>query len=124
MRNLLVASILTLATCTSLAGPTAPPVRAEIDAMLARLQDSGCEFNRNGTWYKAEAAKAHLLRKLDYLEGKTNLQSTEQFIRLAGTSSSMSGRAYQVRCPGTVAIPSAQWLASALAAIRASAVRQ
>ena len=67
-------------------------MRAEIDAVLSRLQSSGCQFDRNGSWYSSSEAKDHILRKLDYLEGKTTIQSTEQFIALAATKSSSSGK--------------------------------
>lgn len=101
------------------AGPTPAPIRAEIDALLGRLQASGCEFNRNGTWHKPDAARTHLLRKLAYIEDKTTLRNTEQFIELAGTSSSTSRRPYEVRCGNTAPVPSAQWLTTELRAVRA-----
>lgn len=97
----------------------APPVRAEIDALLARLETSGCEFNRNGSWYKAGDAKAHLLRKLDYFERQGSLQSTEQFIELGASASSSSGRPYLVRCGDAAAVPSRSWLVATLHQLRA-----
>jgi hypothetical protein len=115
----LAATVLCAATGSAVAAPLPPPARAEVDALMARLQTSGCEFNRNGSWYSGAEAKAHLLNKLDYLEGKGLAQSTEQFIERAATSSSMSGAAYQVRCPGRPVQPSAQWLTAELQALRA-----
>jgi hypothetical protein len=100
------------------AAPTSAPVRAEIDALLARLEGSGCEFNRNDAWHPAAQAKAHLVRKLEAVEKRTTVATTERFIELAGTSSSTSGRAYQVRCAGVAAVPSAQWLRRELDALR------
>ena len=35
---------------------------------MSRLEASGCEFNRNGSWYTPTEAKSHLLRELKYLE--------------------------------------------------------
>ena len=70
------------------AAPTPAPVRAEIDALLARLEASGCEFNRNDAWHPAVQAKTHLLRKLEAVEKRTMVSTTERFIELAGTSSS------------------------------------
>jgi hypothetical protein len=102
------------------ATPAPAAVRAEVDALLVKLQSSGCEFNRNGRWYNGSDARAHLMRKLKYLENKTTLRSAEQFIELAATSSSSSGKAYQVKCGGGAAIPSAQWLTKELAASRAT----
>jgi hypothetical protein len=103
------------------AAPLAPPVRTEIDALLLRLQESRCQFNRNGFWYTAAEAKAHLLRKLEYLEGSGEVQSSEQFINLAASKSSFSGQAYRVKCGDAESVESALWLSGQLKAIRAPA---
>ncbi len=117
----LVALVLVVAmSAPAGAAPAPAPVRAEIDVLLARLQSSGCEFNRNGSWHSGSNAKTHLLRKLEYLEKRTTLRSTEQFIELAASSSSSSGQTYQVRCGSGAAMPSAQWLTRELAAARAA----
>lgn len=108
-----------LASPLAQAAPAAPAVRAEIEALLAKHQSSGCEFNRNGSWHSGADAKAHLIRKLEYLEKNASLRSTEQFIELAGTFSSSSGRPYLVKCGGA-AVPSAQWLTRELGAARAA----
>jgi hypothetical protein len=94
MLAVLAASISTAAG----AAPAAAPVRAEIDALLGKLQASGCQFNRNGSWYSGTEARSHLLRKLEYFEDKGNVQNTEQFIELAASKSSSSGKPYQVKC--------------------------
>lgn len=54
-------------------------------------------------------ARAHLEQKLNYLEGKNKVNSAEDFIDLAATRSSMSGRAYEVRCAEGVQ-PAGIWL--------------
>lgn len=102
----------------ALAAPAEAPVRAEIGALLERLTASSCQFQRNGTWYSAGRAKAHLLRKLDYIERHGTLESTEQFIDLAGASSS-SGQPYQVRCADGISTDGRQWLRGQLKAMRA-----
>ena len=107
--------------CLALAGPTPAPVRAEIDALLARFQASGCQFSRNGSWYGGSEAKGHLLRKLDYIEGKTTVGSTEQFIELAASRSSSSGQAYQVKCGNQAPVPSQAWLTQQLGTLRGAA---
>lgn len=104
-----------------MAAQSAPAVRAEIDQLLTKLQASGCEFNRNGSWYSGAEAKDHLLRKLEYIENKGTLQSTEQFIELAASKSSFSGKAYQVKCGNEPAQESQAWLTKQLGAIRAAA---
>lgn len=125
MRSRHPSLIAALAACAALfvASPSraelAPPVRAEIDALLSRLETSGCEFNRNGSWYKAGEAKTHLLRKLDYFERKGRLNSTEQFIELGASASSSSGQPYLVKCANVAPMPSREWLVATLNQLRA-----
>ena len=118
--RLLVSVLATAVFSFALAAQTAAPVRAEIDLLLGRLQASGCQFNRNGTWYSAAAARDHLLRKLEYLEDKTTIQSTEQFVELAATKSSISGKPYLVRCGSAAPVESRAWLIGQLGIIRAA----
>lgn len=113
-----LALALSLAAITAHAAPLPPAARAEVDALLNRLQTSGCEFNRNGSWYAGTEAKAHLLKKLDYLEGKGMVATAEQFIERGATGSSMSGKPYLVRCAGKAPVESAQWLKTELQAVR------
>jgi len=96
-----------------------PAARYEIDSLLSRLVASGCQFRRNGTWYTAAEAQAHLRRKLDYLVDRRAIDSTEQFIERAASRSSVSGQAYQVKCDGNPPVPSGTWLFSELKALRA-----
>jgi hypothetical protein len=116
MRALLLLLLTSLAT----AAPLPPAARAEVDALLTRLQASGCEFNRNGSWYAGAEARAHLLKKLDYLEGKDLVKTAEQFIAQGASSSSMSGKAYLVRCAGQAPVESAGWLKAQLQQLRAA----
>lgn len=118
MRRWAVAAALALGGGLAGAAPTATAVRAEIDTLLARLAASGCQFNRNGSWYTGAEAKDHLLRKLAALEKRGNVGRTEQFIELAATGSSVSGKPYTVRCEGKAPVPSQQWLTQQLAALR------
>jgi hypothetical protein len=115
-----VACLLTVIAVAAHASPLPPAARAEVDALLARLQSSGCEFNRNGSWYAGAEAKAHLLKKLDYLEGKDMVASAEQFIERGASASSMSGKPYLVRCAGKAPVESAQWLKAELQQLRAA----
>jgi hypothetical protein len=102
------------------AASLSPAARAEIDALLSGLEASGCELNRNGTWYPATEARPHLLRKLKYLENKGLVQSTEQFIELAASSSSTTGKPYLVKCGGGTPVQSGPWLRSQLQMVRSS----
>ncbi|HEV6967261.1 MULTISPECIES: DUF5329 domain-containing protein [Roseateles] len=109
-----------LVALTAQAAPLPPTARTEVDALLTRLQSSGCEFNRNGSWYAGAEAKAHLLKKLDYLEGKGMVSTAEQFIERGASASSMSGKPYLVRCAGKAPVESAQWLKAELLQVRAA----
>ena len=113
-------SALCACCCLSVAAPTPAPVRLEIEALLERLQTSGCHFSRNGTWHDGVKAKEHLLRKLKYMEDKGTVQSTEQFIELAASSSSRSRKPYEVKCGGGAPVKSQQWLTNELATVRSS----
>lgn len=88
MKKIIATLALGLLTGLAHASPTPAPIRAEVDALMARLQSSGCQFDRNGSWYSASDAKDHILRKLEYIESKNGIQSTEQFIELAASKSS------------------------------------
>jgi hypothetical protein len=90
----------------------------EIDRLLGSLGASNCRFNRNGTWYSASDAQAHLTKKYEYLRKKKLLGSAEDFITVAGTESSRSGQPYQVQCGQEDAVPSAVWLQAALRRLR------
>jgi len=120
MRSKLVVFVLSmLIACAScIAAELSAASKTEIDALLDRLGASGCQFNRNGTWYGSAKAKSHLARKLDYLIDKKLVESPEQFITLAGTKSSQSGETYLVKCGSENAVPSATWLTAQLQDLR------
>ena len=108
-----------LAAAVCAAAPLSPAAQAEIDGLMSRLETSGCEVNRNGTWYPAAEARSHLLRKLKYLEDRGAVQSAEQFIELAASKSSLSGHAYLIKCKGDPPIETGVWLTAELRALRA-----
>ena len=95
----------------------------EVGQLFAALKHSNCEFSRNGSWYNAEKASEHLQRKYDYLLKKRLVTTTESFIDLAATKSSMSGKPYQVRCGKTAAVSSNSWFKSQLNAVRSGGRR-
>jgi len=118
MRRLALLLPIFIAAAAGNAASLAPAARAEIDALLSRLEASSCTFNRNGTWYPAAEAKSHLLRKLQYLEDRGAVRSAEQFIELAGSSSSTTGKPYLVKCGSGVPVESGTWLRAQLRSIR------
>lgn len=107
---------LSLASTPSFAAPS-PAAEKEIGQLMEALSRSGCQFQRNGSWYGAAEAHAHLQRKYDYLLKKGKVDTAEQFIRRAASASSMSGRAYRVRCQGREQDASA-WFGAQLRILR------
>jgi len=83
----------------------------EIAHLLAFVGHSECIFIRNGDEHDAVAARAHLERKYEYLQDR--IATSEDFIRLTATRSSLSGRLYKVRC-GDEEQPCAEWLQTEL----------
>jgi Family of unknown function (DUF5329) len=87
-----------------------PTPKQEVEYLLGYLHHSKCRFNRNGTWYDSEQAAEHLKKKFAYLVKKGLFTSAESFIEKGATSSSMSGKAYQVQCADQPAVASGPWL--------------
>jgi uncharacterized protein DUF5329 len=117
MRSLL-AIILFLFCGAALCQAPADPASREIAGLFAQLEQSNCQFNRNGSWYDAKQASDHLRQKYDYLVRRHLVTSAESFIELAASRSSMSGKAYLVRCADKPAIESKAWFARELEALR------
>jgi hypothetical protein len=101
----------------------APPVIAqtEINYLLGLIERSGCMFYRNGSWYDARQAQAHLRSKYDALAAMGRIVTGEDFIEQAATKSSLSGEAYAIRCNSGPAATTGQWLRDALARYRLAA---
>lgn len=101
-------------------GAESPVARDEIAHLLDHLEHSACRFYRNGSWYDAAEARAHLDKKYAYLRRKDLVRTAEDFIERAASGSSMSGKPYQVQCAGGESIPSARWLTEELRRYRKS----
>jgi len=98
---------------------TPVPVQNEVNYLLGYIAGSGCEFNRNGSWYNAQKAHSHLRDKYKYLVEKNLADTTEHVIERAASESSLSGKPYLIRCSDGVAVPSQQWLRERLLQLRA-----
>ena len=105
-----LSGILGLGPADRLAAAPQPAAAAEIDFLLVAIGSSGCEFLRNGDWSDARQAQAHLSRKYQWLLARDRVTTAEEFIDLAGTRSSLSGREYAVRCTGEARVSSSSWL--------------
>jgi hypothetical protein len=108
-----------IAATQALAEQGAPQTQREVVQLLDFVAQSDCQFSRNGSWYDAKKARAHLQEKYDYLNARGKITNAESFIDLAASKSSMSGKAYQVRCGDKPAITSASWLTNELKHLRA-----
>lgn len=115
---MLVCGGASLAT-TAAAAPT-EQARHEITQLMDGLSNSQCEFQRNGKWHGRVEARAHLQRKYDYLLKRDLVDTAEQFIERAASKSSLSGRAYRVRCPGQPELDAGAWFRARLKALRGS----
>lgn len=107
----LLTGILTQATAASVTD-------VEIVHLLGYLERSGCAVYRNGRWYSASDARAHLEKKYRYLLDRGLVDTTEDFIDRVATASSMSGKPYQVKCDGREQVSSAEWLTAELQRLR------
>jgi Family of unknown function (DUF5329) len=99
---------------TGFAAESTPTTKVEIEHLFSYLQESGCQFFRNGRWYGAKEAVNHLNRKYQYLQEKGLVSSAEAFIERAASESSTSGKAYRVRCGSNPAVNSADWFGAEL----------
>ncbi len=111
-------SILLLAIFPLALAEPAVSTQSEITYLFSQLTSSGCEFNRNGSWYSATEAAAHLSKKYEYLKQKNQISSTEDFIDNAASKSSMSGEPYFVKCRDEPSVESAKWFRAALIKFR------
>jgi hypothetical protein len=98
-----------------------PPadVQIEVNFLLGYVDGSSCAFFRNGSWHDSHAAQAHLRTKYKYLVARNLVHTTEDFIEMAATESSISGQPYLVKCNGTGTVTSSQWLHEELGRFRA-----
>ncbi|WP_310493825.1 DUF5329 family protein [Dechloromonas sp.] len=96
-----------------------PPVKVqlEVNALLGFVEDSGCQFYRNGIWSEAKTAETHLRNKYNYLAARNLINATGDFIDLAATESSLTGLAYKVKCHGKT-MSSKQWLRDELSRLQ------
>lgn len=117
MKSVLAA--LVLFTTFSAHADISPNTKQEISHLFTHLKSSGCEFNRNGSWYNADKAVDHLNQKYEYLLNKGLIVTTEDFIQKAAAESSMSHKPYMVKC-GEKDSTSATWFKDELIIYRAS----
>ncbi len=102
------------------AGEPPSMAKQENSHLISYLKDSGCRFNRNGTWYSSADAVDHLNKKFQYLLDKGMVSSAEDFITRAASESSISHKPYLVKCSTNPAVKSGPWLKSELIRYRST----
>lgn len=88
----------------------------EIKHLLAYVEATDCQYERNGKHHNGSEALAHIRKKYDYYQD--DIQSAEDFIKYAATKSNLSGKHYKVHCDNQKAIKSSDWLKAELSAFR------
>jgi hypothetical protein len=91
---------------------------AAIEYLLEYVRTSECVFIRNKREHTPGEAAEHIERK--YKHFKKDIETPEDFIRLAASKSTMSGKAYMVRTREGETLTSEAWLLAALAEYRRS----
>jgi hypothetical protein len=117
MKNIAIALLILFSGICAAASPS-DASKVEVAHLFSYLQKSGCQFNRNGTWYAPNEAVNHLQKKYQYLLDKNMIASAEDFIDKAATESSMSGKPYLVKCDNAAPTESAIWFKRELATFR------
>jgi hypothetical protein len=111
-------AIMSLASAVRALAPSIAQV--EISQLLAAVGTSGCEFNRNGSWYDATIAESHLRDKYQLLLTRGDITTAETFIDNVATRSSLTGIPYKLRCLGGAEFQLSLWLRDELLRIRAT----
>lgn len=116
--NIFLTVFLLLLPCSASAQQLSPQSDAEIARLISWVQNSSCQFNRNGAWHSSGEAAAHIRRKYQAALDKGLIHSAEDFIAAAASRSSFSGADYTVRCQGGPVMRCADWLTAELRRIR------
>ena len=87
---------------------SASPLEIEINHLFQFVQNSGCEFERNGTKHSPEEAVKHIMKKYDYY--KSEIKNTEALIEFTATKSVITRIKYLIHCPNDHVIESQKWL--------------
>lgn len=101
--------ILTISLFIFLQTPSsAEDLGSTIQYLLDYVKDSDVVFIRNNQEHTSHEAAAHMQRK--YTHFKDKIRTPEDFIRLTGTKSLITGKHYQIRTKDGVTMPAQRWL--------------
>ena len=115
-----LALALTLSLSGGPAGAESPPLSEaqKIDALIQAVADlRGAVFIRNGSEYDGKSAADHLRLKRE--KAGSRVKTADDFIRLCGSTSSMTGRPYEIRFADGETATSEAFLRARLAELEA-----
>lgn len=87
---------------------TAGDVEAESRYLIARVAESDRVFWRNGNRHTGPQAAEHIQRKYEHFRDR--ITTGEQFIELAASRSTLTGKPYEILLADGRRQPLAQWL--------------
>ena len=100
--------ILCILICVISVPVFASDMQSEINHLLAFLENSECQFERNGTMHTGKDTVNHVKKKYNYFKSK--LGSAEKFIEYSATKSTLSGKYYMVLCKDSPKVRTQDWL--------------
>ncbi len=83
-------------------------MQSEINHLLAFLENSECQFERNGKLHTGKDTVDHVKKKYTYFKSK--IDSAEKFIEYSATKSTLSGKYYMVLCKDSPKVKTQDWL--------------
>ena len=86
----------------------ASDMQSEINYLLAFLENSECQYERNGKIHTGKDTLDHVKKKYKYFNNK--IDSTEKFIEYSATKSTLSGKYYMVLCKDSPKVKTQDWL--------------
>lgn len=110
---------LSVLLCVSVAHGGEKGTAETVEHLLQMVRESDAAFIRNGKEHSAKDAAKHMKKKYEHFLKKKEIKTAEDFIRLAGTKSLLSGREYALKLADGREIKTAEWLRARLAEYRA-----
>lgn len=114
MKKIIIILLLCLLSWPAIAGDE--QMQVEIDHLLTYIQNSNCNFIRNGKAHTPDEAIEHILKKYDHFEDK--IKTTEDFIDFCASKSILSKKPYKIGCPDQELVESKHWFLEELKRFR------
>ena len=95
-----------------------------VQYLLQVVEKSDLVFIRNGAPHSPTNAAVHMRKKYGHFRKKKKIKTPEDFIKLAGTKSLLSGKPYSVRMKNGKTVPCGKWLQDVLDRYRKKKARR